>query len=130
MMEPAVHDRPGASSPVSTPVVVVLAARRDRLWVTVGGGPGIVVHGRTLRQLQASAQAALELQPATVPGAVVQLRPQSAELEALADARSRYQTALRTAVKALRASGTSWTDIAHACQVRISDAQDHVGPDD
>ncbi|MEV1173936.1 hypothetical protein [Nonomuraea sp. NPDC049784] len=51
------------------------------------------------------------------------MRPQSAELDALAEARLRYHTALRHAVQALRADGSSWTDTAQACDVRIADAQ-------
>ncbi|MFF0250760.1 hypothetical protein ACWEU6_12620 [Streptosporangium sandarakinum] len=53
----------------------------------------------------------------------MQVRPQSAELDALAAARLRYKAALREAVQALRAEAASWADTAQACHVRIADAQ-------
>ncbi|WP_214322196.1 hypothetical protein [Nonomuraea sediminis] len=61
----------------------------------------------------------------------MQVHPRSAELDALAEAHRRYIVALRQAVQALRADGTSWTDIAQACHVRTADAQSalHQGPD-
>ncbi|MFI7049031.1 hypothetical protein [Streptosporangium sandarakinum] len=53
----------------------------------------------------------------------MQVRPQSAELDALAETRLRYEAALRDAVQALRADGTSWADIAQACHVHNATAQ-------
>ena len=103
--------------------VVLSAVRLERRWITWAGVHGIVVHGRTLRELQASAQQALTLRFGTAAAPPVQVRPQSAELDALATARLRYDTALREAVQALRGDGASWADIAQACDVRIADAQ-------
>ncbi|MER5327100.1 hypothetical protein [Streptosporangium roseum] len=61
----------------------------------------------------------------------MQVHPQSPELDALAEARLRYDTALRHAVQTLRADGTSWADVAQACNIRIADAQAALrqGPD-
>ncbi|GGL49737.1 hypothetical protein [Planomonospora parontospora] len=108
-------------------VVVVSAVRRERRWITRADDHGIVVHGRTLRGLQASAQQALALRLGTHEVPPVQVRPQSAELDELAMARLRYDTALRHAVQTLRADGVSWADIAQACNVRVADAQAALG---
>ncbi|WP_433259423.1 hypothetical protein ACQPYK_50215 (plasmid) [Streptosporangium sp. CA-135522] len=103
--------------------VVLLAVRQDGRWITRADAHGIVVHGRTLRELQASAQQALALRCGTQAAPPMQVRPQSAELDALAAARLRYEAALRHTVQTLRADQSSWTDIAQACHVRIADAQ-------
>ncbi|MFI6883888.1 hypothetical protein [Streptosporangium canum] len=103
--------------------VVLSAVRLERRWITRADAHGVVVHGRTLHELQASARQALALRLGTPTAPPVQIRPQSAELDALAEARLRYDTALRHAVQTLRADGASWTDIAQACHVRIADAQ-------
>ncbi|GAA3717055.1 hypothetical protein GCM10022224_098390 [Nonomuraea antimicrobica] len=94
-----------------------------RRWITPANPQGVLVHGRTLRELQASAQQALALRLDTPTAPPVQLRPQSAELDALAEARQRHDAALRLAVQTLRDERTSWTDIAQACNVSIADAQ-------
>ncbi|MER5426896.1 hypothetical protein [Streptosporangium roseum] len=98
--------------------VVVPAVRLERRWITRADAHGVVVHGRTLRELQASAQQALALRLGTPTAPPVQVRPQSPELDALAEARLRYDTALRHAVQTLRADQSSWTDITQAalCQ--------------
>lgn len=104
-------------------VIVLPAVRLERRWITRAGVHGDVVHGRTLGELQASARQALALRFGTSMAPTVQLQPQSAELDALAAARLRYETTLRHAVQTLRADGCSWSDIAQACHVRIADAQ-------
>ncbi|MBG0825832.1 hypothetical protein HS048_34680 [Planomonospora sp. ID91781] len=109
--------------------VLVSAVRRERRWITPADDHGIVVHGRTLRDLQASAQRALTLHLGTPEAPLVQVRPQSAALDELATARLRYDTALRHAVQGLRADGASWTDIAQACNVRVADVQAALGQD-
>jgi hypothetical protein len=103
--------------------VVLSAVRLHRRWVTRAGAHGIVVHGRTLRDLQASAQQGLVLQFGTPTPPPLQVRPQSTELDALAEARQCYLTALRNAVQSLRGDGSSWTDVAQACGVRVAEAQ-------
>ncbi|WP_449061476.1 hypothetical protein [Planomonospora algeriensis] len=108
-------------------VVVVSAVRRERRWITRADDHGIVVHGRTLRDLQASARQALTLHLGALEVPPVQVRPQSAALDELAAARLRYDTALRHAVQTLRADGVSWADIAQACNVRVADAQAALG---
>lgn len=107
--------------------VVLMAVRLERRWITRAGAYGVVVHGRTLRELRASARQALVLRLGTPMAPPVQVRPQSAELDTLAEARLRYETALRHAVQALRADGSSWSDIAQACHVRIADTQAVLG---
>ncbi|MGW2219617.1 hypothetical protein ACWCSD_31915 [Nonomuraea sp. NPDC001684] len=109
--------------PVTGEGVVLPAVRRERRWITLAGEHGVVVHGRTLRDLAASVEQALALLYDTPTAPPVQVVPQSPELDALAEARRRYDTALRHAVQALRAERTSWTDIALACHVRVADAQ-------
>ncbi|MGV9601299.1 hypothetical protein ACWDR1_32030 [Streptosporangium sandarakinum] len=116
-------DEPAADLAPEQDAVVISAVRLERRWITRAGAQGVVVHGRTLRELQASAQQALALRLGTPTAPPVQVRPQSAELDALAEARLRYEAALRDAVQALRAEATSWADIAQACNVRIADAQ-------
>ncbi|GAT68979.1 hypothetical protein PS9374_04644 [Planomonospora sphaerica] len=103
--------------------VVVSAVRREGRWITPADDHGIVVHGRTLRGLQTSAQQALTLQLGALEVPPVQVRPQSAALDELATARLRYNAALCHAVQTLRADGASWTDIAQACKTRIADVQ-------
>ncbi|MEU1883468.1 hypothetical protein ABZ470_39695 [Streptosporangium sp. NPDC020072] len=103
--------------------IVLLAIRLERRWITRGGKHGVVVHGRTLSALQDSAQQALALRLNVPTAPLVQVLPQSAELDELATARLRYAAALRDAVQALRADGTSWADTARACGVRVSGAQ-------
>jgi hypothetical protein len=111
--------------------IVLLAIRSERRWITRDGAHGVVVHSRTLRDLRASAQQALALSLDTPTAPPVQVHPQSAELDALAEARLRYQSALRQAVQTLHADGSTWNDIAQACHVRIAEAQaaltDHRG---
>ncbi|MFF0250806.1 hypothetical protein [Streptosporangium sandarakinum] len=124
-------DEPAAGLAPEQEDVVVPAVRLERRWITRADAHGVVVHGRTLRELQASAQQALALRLGTLTAPPVRLHPQSAELDALAAARLHYETALREAVQALRAEATSWADTAQACQVRVIDAQaalrDHPG---
>ncbi len=112
-----------AEFPDDEGTVILSAVRLERRWITRAGAHGIVVHGRTLRELQASAQQALILRLGNPAAPPVQVCPQSAELDALATARLHYDTALRHAVQTLRADGASWADIAQACNVRIADAQ-------
>ncbi|GLX06587.1 hypothetical protein [Microbispora sp. NBRC 16548] len=116
-------NKPTAELATNGDAIVLPAIRRERRWITPAGAHGVVVHGRTLSELQASARQALALRFGTPTAPPVQVRPQSAELDTLAEARLRYDTALRHAVQTLRADGTSWTDIAQACHVRIADAQ-------
>ncbi|MEV4079458.1 hypothetical protein AB0J43_04085 [Nonomuraea fuscirosea] len=106
------------------PASVLLAVRLERQWVTQPGRHGIVVHGRTLRDLHASAQQALALRLGASTPPPVQVCPHSPELDALAHARRRYQDALRAAVQKLRGDKVYWTDVAQACHVRIATAQD------
>ncbi|WP_431929883.1 hypothetical protein [Nonomuraea jabiensis] len=120
---------PTAEGAADEDPVVLSAVRLERRWITRAGTHGIVVHGRTLRELQASAQQALALRCGTPAPPPVLVRPQSPALDALAEARLRYQTALREAAQALRADGTSWSDTALACDVRIADAQAVLGHD-
>ncbi|WP_405144017.1 hypothetical protein OG589_40495 [Sphaerisporangium sp. NBC_01403] len=54
------------------------------------------------------------------------MRPQSAELDALAKERARYDRTLGDAVRSLREDGVSWADIALVCRVRIADARTAV----
>ncbi|MGW0450161.1 hypothetical protein ACWDWV_32810 [Streptosporangium sandarakinum] len=122
-------DEPAADLAPEQDAVAVSAVRLERRWITQAGAQGVVVHGRTLRELQASAQQALALRLGTPTAPPVQVRPQSAELDALAAARLHYKAALREAVQALRAEGTSWADTAQACNVRIADAQAALGED-
>lgn len=116
-------NEPAAELAADEGAVVLAAVRLERRWITRADAHGVVVHGRTLRELQASAQQALALSLGTPAAPLVQVRPQSAELDALATARLGYEAALRHAVQTLRADGTSWADIARACNVRIADAQ-------
>ncbi|GGS84239.1 hypothetical protein GCM10010156_48540 [Planobispora rosea] len=107
--------------------VVVTAVRLERRWITRADARGIVVHGRTLRELQASAQQALALRLGAPAAPPVQVCPQSAELDALAAARLGYETALRQAVQTLRAAGVCWADITQACGVRTTEARAALG---
>ncbi|MEV4250738.1 hypothetical protein AB0J63_46005 [Streptosporangium canum] len=116
-------NEPRAELPSDEGAVILPAVRLERRWITRADAHGVVVHGRTLRALQASARQALALRLGTSTAPPVRVRPQSAELDALAEARLRYDTALRHAVQTLRADQSSWTDIAQACHVRIADAQ-------
>ncbi|MFI6803114.1 hypothetical protein [Streptosporangium canum] len=118
-----IDNEPTAELSADEGAVVVPAVRLERRWITRADAHGVVVHGRTLRELQASVRQALALRLGTPTAPPVQVRPQSAELDALAEARLRYDTALRHAVQTLRADQSSWTDIAQACHVRIADAQ-------
>jgi hypothetical protein len=114
----------GAESAPAKGVIVLVAMRLDRQWITRAGQHGIVVHGRTLRDLHDSARRALALQLGTCAPPPVQVRPQSPELDKLAQARRRYRAALRAAVQSLREDKASWSDTAQACEVRIASAQD------
>ncbi|MGV9776758.1 hypothetical protein [Streptosporangium sp. NPDC003464] len=82
--------------------VVLSAVRLERRWITRADTHGVIVHGRTLRELQAGAQQALALRLGTTAAPPVQVHPQSAEFDTLAEARLRYDTALRQAVETLR----------------------------
>ncbi|MFI7643368.1 hypothetical protein [Nonomuraea sp. NPDC049400] len=103
--------------------IVLPAIRLHRQWITPADQHGIVVHGRTLAHLHTGAQQALALRFGTATPPPLQIHPHSPELDALAEARLLYHTALREAVQALRDDKTSWTDIAQACHVRIAEAQ-------
>ncbi|MET8340967.1 hypothetical protein ABZV14_45455 [Streptosporangium canum] len=116
-------NEPRAELSVGGGAVVLPAVRQQRRWITRADTHGVIGHGRTLHELQAGARQALALRLGTPTAPPVQVRPQSAELDALAEARLRYDTALRHAVQTLRADQSSWTDIAQACHVHIADAQ-------
>lgn len=105
--------------------VVLLAVRDGPLWVTRENGEGVLVCGRTLKRLHRSAQAALALRDGNGDGVPAELRlqPQSADLDLLAAARESYRDALRAAVRGLRTTGASWTDIAVACSVSAAQAR-------
>ncbi|MFG1858436.1 hypothetical protein ACGFJT_41855 [Actinomadura geliboluensis] len=103
--------------------MVLLAVRDGPLWVTRESGEGVLVCGRTLKRLHRSAQAALELRNGDGVPAEVRLQPQSADLDLLAAARESYRDALRAAVRGLRTTGASWTDIAVACAVSAAQAR-------
>jgi hypothetical protein len=112
-----------AAEPATEKDTVVLSAvRRKGRWITRAGAHGIVVHGRTLRDLRASAQQAMTLRFGTA-APPVQVRPQSAGLDELAAARRGYDEALCQAVQTLRADGVAWAEVAQVCGVRIADAQ-------
>lgn len=117
------RSRPEVTVDTGGQVVTLPVLRQDRLWVTPAGDHGVIVHARTLRRLQSSAQAALALRTDAQPPPTVRLQPQSPELDALAEARHHYLAALGNAVRSLRASGTCWSDIEWACQVRNSEAR-------
>ncbi|GAB3977241.1 hypothetical protein GCM10029978_066420 [Actinoallomurus acanthiterrae] len=114
----------GTGSRTTGDVAVTLPViRQDRMWITRPGEDTIIVCGRSLRELQTTARDALALLHGTDQPPAVQLKPESAELDLLAEQRRTYDEALRAAVRQLLASGASWTDVAQACQVRITDAQ-------
>ncbi|MFI6485293.1 hypothetical protein ACIBH1_45795 [Nonomuraea sp. NPDC050663] len=110
-------------------VIVLSAARLDGQWVTRADEHGVVVHGRTLRAVAASAEQAAALRAGTTTTPPVQVRPVAAELDQLDEARQQYEAALRAAVRHLRESGCSWSDVALACQVRAAEAQAIAMPD-
>ncbi|WP_344547176.1 hypothetical protein [Actinomadura fulvescens] len=97
--------------------------RQDRVWVTAPGDHDVLVCGRTLRDIHAGVHAALVLLHAPAPPPLVQVRPQSPGLDELAKQQHRYQQALRVQAQKLRDDGVSWSDVAQACGVRITDAQ-------
>ncbi|WP_327092439.1 hypothetical protein OIE66_17865 [Nonomuraea sp. NBC_01738] len=103
--------------------LVVDAMRLERRWVTLAGDHGIVVHGTTLCDLHKSVQRTLMLLRETSSAAPGQVRPQSAEIDTWARARGEADEALGRAVRALRADGVPWTDIALACGVRPARAR-------
>ncbi|MEV0589767.1 hypothetical protein, partial [Nonomuraea sp. NPDC050310] len=103
--------------------IVVVAVRRGGWWITRADQHGLVVHGRSLRELGASAEAALALRAGDGAGPAVCVRVDSADLQAMAKARRGYEAALRRAVQALRSEGSSWADIAQACQVTVGQAR-------
>lgn len=120
------HTGPSAS----TRVVILPVVRQDRMWITRPGEPGehaIIVAGRTLRDLHTCACEALALLHRTDPSPLLRLKPESAELGMLARHRRNYNAALAKAVRQLRASGATWSDVAQACEVRIADAQAVTG---
>lgn len=104
-------------------VAVLPVVRKGPLWVVLAAPHGVIVHGRTLCDLQASAQAALALKAGDGPAPKVELAVQLPEAEALGKIRIRYEAALRRAIEGMRADGASWPDIAFACRIRVADAK-------
>jgi hypothetical protein len=103
--------------------VVMTALREGDWWTVIAPQEGVYVHARSLVSLQASAQKAIALMCEGSRPPTVRVRPQSAELDALAKERARYNRTLADAVRSLREQNVSWADIAVVCGVRIADAQ-------
>jgi hypothetical protein len=102
---------------------IVLSAVRDgRAWVIAALQEGIFVHARNLRALAESAQDAVALR-GDGPVPAVRVRPCSPQLDALAEARERYEQALAEAVRGLRLQRATWSDVAAACGVRAAEAR-------
>lgn len=132
----AARPAPAAESAGLTPVpggtgaeVILHAAREDGRWVTRAGSHHVVVHGRTLRALQASAEQALALRSGRSEAPPVRVVAVSPALDALSQARAAYESALRGAVQELRDAGANWSDVALVCQVRVPDAQAAARPE-
>ena len=107
---------------MSSQPLVIPARREDRLWVTLPGEHGVIIHAPTLSKLQASARAALALLGQDPPP--VQVAVISPQLDALADVRRRYQAALQAAVRSLHETGASLKDIAQACDIRQAEVRE------
>lgn len=118
------HDAgPGEKEPGEDRQEIVLPAMREgRWWVIAAPQHGVFVHGRTLAALAKSAREAVILQTGAHEPQL-RVRPRSAQLDALAEAREQYEKALSEAVRSLRLTRTSWSDIAKACRVRTGEAR-------
>lgn len=89
---------------------VVEVQRRSPLWVGAVQGEGVFVQGRTLRDVEGSARAALLLAFGDEEYDV-QMKVRTEQTDALAASRAQYERTLVEAARYLRASRVSWSDI-------------------